>query len=149
MSRFSYAFKGNPKYKESDREAAEKAKQVYKVPRRLFVRWASQVNGETAMPVVAPSTNQTTKPEKDKPLTPAEAHTKILAQFRVADTVARLDGWAKWAKDSFDFAPAQEEEQSEAYHDALERINRVNTLKKPAGTTPATRPVGNALPARA
>jgi hypothetical protein len=44
---FQVVMKENPKYKEADREAAVKKGEIYKVPKRVFVRWGDDTPIET------------------------------------------------------------------------------------------------------
>jgi hypothetical protein len=75
-----------------------------------------------------------TSPPSGPPLTIPEKHRIVLDGFAAARTVEKVHEFAAWAKNQ-DFTPDQDDEQSDAFHSAMERIAR----------TPARRPV----PARA
>lgn len=133
---FNVVMKANPKYSESERAEVMKRNDIYKVPRRLFVRWADQA--KVAPTPSAPEPTPTYAPRKttpaapvskpaqqtpaQQPVTPEKGHATLLAAFAAVKTQEKLDEWAKWGKDNFDFTQAQEDEQSDAYHAALERI---------------------------
>jgi len=77
----------------------------------------------------APQASVPTRPanvvtqQKAPPLSDEEAHAKILNAFLNARTVARLDEWATWGKNGFSFTREQDDEQSDAYHLAKERLD--------------------------
>src|ERR1019366_700910 len=99
---FGVILKGNPKYNEIDRAAHLTKNEIYKVPRRLFVRWVDQAPPASAKneapptppakpaappakPVAAPSTNHATrKPIQGKESTVEEKHAGALRGYRNA-----------------------------------------------------------------
>lgn len=68
----------------------------------------------------APASNGTSS--KPAPLTDLQAHERILDAYRRATTMERLDQWRDWGRDNYDFTPLQADDQSDAYHKAVERI---------------------------
>lgn len=62
-----------------------------------------------------------------RPLTIDEKHRLVVNGFAQAKTDAKIKEWAKWAS-AFQFAPHHEEEQSDAYHQALERLGISETV---------------------
>jgi hypothetical protein len=58
---FKVVMKNNPAYKEEDKKAADARKEVYKKPKRVFVRWSDQ-SGQPAQPTQnaqAPASDRT------------------------------------------------------------------------------------------
>lgn len=87
------------------------------------------------VPQAAPSANQVTRPVEAKspqrktptqaPMPVTEAHRRLLDAFAKVSTRKLLDEWAAWGKRNFRFTAHQEDDLSDAYHAALERIERV------------------------
>lgn len=63
------------------------------------------------------------------PMTALDAHKAILAGFATARSKAKCDEFAAWGARSYDFTPIQTDEQSDAYHAAMERLG----VEVPAG----------------
>lgn len=158
---FGVIMKNNPKYNEDAKAMCAGKGEVYKIPRRLFVRWAdispvAAPTADAAPPVQspAPSTNGAAKPatptqgngatqkpkdsgkqataSTEKTYTPDQAHTMIVEGFRAAKDRARLTQWATWAK-GFRFEGWQTDEQADVYQDAYDRINAKPMEKPPMG----------------
>jgi hypothetical protein len=131
---FGVVFKSNPKYKDSDREAAEKAKQVYKVARRLFVRWADQVPASAPKPEPMPAANHSTKPPvRQMSQSDTEELKRILHQFEISTSAGHVEDWDSYARKQCDFPPTILDQIADAKQKALERINRAGNLRKPTG----------------
>ena len=91
---FGVVYKTNPKFVEADREAAVKRGEVYKVPQRLFVRWADQHEQATETKPAATPAQPTPVPAADEP-TPTQQHERALRGMDAAQSRERLDEW--WA----------------------------------------------------
>ena len=84
-----------------------------------------------ARPAVSPRTNAvngaTSKvspkaaPLHVQPLSLTDNYAQVIAGFAGARTTAKLDEWARWAH-GCEFTPEQDDDLSDAYHSALERI---------------------------
>jgi hypothetical protein len=131
---FGVVMKDNPKYNENDRAAAASRKEIYKVPRRLFVRWVDQRPNEEPKPQAAPSTSSKAPPPPTRqnppgPSTPIPGkpsvlqtkHANVMKSYREAKTEGRVHEVYQWADQQHDFAQHQRDEQADAYHDALAR----------------------------
>lgn len=102
--------KANPKYKESDREAAAKRNELYKIPRRLFVRWSEE-------PSAAP-------PIPDVQL--AAKHLQVLECYTAATTQKRLDDCRVRAK-QLEFTAEQVKDQDSLYESRKKALSAATT----------------------
>lgn len=134
---FTVVYKPNPRYVEADAKACKERNEPYKKPARVFVRWGDQAHGEPPAKEPAaqqPKTNGTppsSRPAAKPTVEPIEdKHTKVLAGFRTARTVSYVKEMAAWAANQ-NFPEHMMDEQSDAYHEAMERLAR-NTNGKPA-----------------
>lgn len=69
-------------------------------------------------PAAAASNGTTAK----RRYTPSEAHALIIKEYDAAETELHAMKWKEWGRNNFKFAPAQEEEQGDAWHAMLERL---------------------------
>jgi hypothetical protein len=77
------------------------------------------------VPATAPATNGTpVKPVAPvAPVTALDAHKTILDGLATSRSKAKADEFLAWGeKRGFDFTPLQQDEQSDAYHDAMARL---------------------------
>lgn len=144
---FGVVMKANPKYSESERAVVMSKNEIYKVPRRLFVRWVDQRPNEEPKPQPVPSTNHKTPKPQEKPrpgtsgpstpiptksqpatssngkppLSAAQKHETVINAYRNAKEEGKVHEWYEWSTHE-NFSPAQAEEQMGYYHEALARI---------------------------
>jgi hypothetical protein len=142
--------KSNPKYNEEDRAAAASKQTIYKVPRRLFVRW----DGIAEQKPAAPASGQagqggpvTPRPTKSEPVKSAptqaaqkqpdsgakktapavgpgkddEAHDQVMKYLPRADTAKNADEWLAYGG-KFKRTIVQKAAQQEAHAEAIARL---------------------------
>lgn len=101
-------------------------------------RPTSNGNGRSQAPASQRPASQPAQqqPAAERPLTAQEAHEKILHAYRVGKTKSWIDEWSQWGKKNFDFNRDQEDEQSDLYHQAIERIEGPKAAPVGAGSAP-------------
>jgi hypothetical protein len=115
----SVIFKPNPKWRESERNAASARGEIYKIPRRLFVRW--DVRTETPQePVKA---NGTPAPASIQTPTVDEQHKKAIHGMNVARDRQNLDDWLAWRNKVKGTTVQQDAEAKQTYSVNLDRLN--------------------------
>jgi hypothetical protein len=91
------------------------------------IKMAGEVVGgiRVRAPKAAPKgTNGTSRPlAPPAKMSPAEAHKIIVDGYKTCKTAGRVEEFKAWGeKEGFDFTDLQRDEQSDAYHAAMERI---------------------------
>lgn len=101
---FGVVLRDNPKFNEADRAAAQARNEIYKVPRRLFIRWAPDQAAPTSPQPARNGAGQAGGPPTPQPKpAPSTASTETPVQKAVramtaCTALANLDQWATWAK---------------------------------------------------
>ena len=144
---FGVVLKSNPKYHENDRAAAVGRGEIYKVARRLFVRWADQAPKQAEQSTdgdahEGPSTkpppsdpNRKSAPATDATQTTnAENYGKAIKAFSTVTTLESLNQWAEWVK-KIGFDQGQKAKLLESYQRGKERLSKpVQPMNPPPGT---------------
>ena len=110
--------KPHPKYDEAQRAMVQAKGEIYKVPARIFVRWADQPQ-PNGTPATAPATGHTTKPIN----VDAEVK-KALEAFAAATSSDTLEQWRQWAFKIPGRTAAHNDELDLEYKDAKTRLTR-------------------------
>ncbi len=134
---FNVVMKKNPKFDEAQRVACAAKNEIYKVPARLFVRWADQAagpevpktdqHGEIEKPANAPATQPPTESPIEIDLQ------KCLTTFETLKTLEKLDQWCDWAAKK-PLTQAQMDRLDDGYAKAKARIEG---KQPPSGRKPA------------